>query len=236
MGKRLAKAGVVAVLLSLMWACTPPEPKPKPEAAPEPVPVVMTAPPEPDPLEQRGKRLAKQLLDPDVAKRVAAAGELGLMAEAGELTDGPLQQLINVLEQDQTPEVQDAVTLALGKSCHPAAMEILVRTLRREPAQVRVLALSVLGVIGDFKTAEKMDAFLLRIEKDKSPEAESLRRQGEASRKQIMLRGGRREECLNGLVRPPEEHKTEEAAEAVNETAPPERGVIRQNGLQAVTP
>ena len=90
MGKRLVKAGVVAVLLSLMSACTPPEPKPKPESAPEPEPVVMTAPPEPDPLEQRGKRLAKQLLDSDVAKRVAAAGELGLMAEAGELTEHEL--------------------------------------------------------------------------------------------------------------------------------------------------
>ncbi|HEX5278328.1 MAG TPA: HEAT repeat domain-containing protein [Fluviicoccus sp.] len=146
-------------------------------------------------MESPGKRLAKQLHDPDAARRIDAANQLGAMAEAGTLDDGPLQQLINTFEMDDTPEVQAAVINALGKSCHPAAMEILVRSLDRETPRINSLTLSLLGANAGFRVMEKIDAFSKRMDDEGTPEALILKEAADSASRQIKLRGGRRETC-----------------------------------------
>lgn len=149
----------------------------------------------PESAEDRNRRLVKQLHDSDYLQRKDAADRLGELAAMGQLDDGPLQQLINAFDMDDNPEVVSSVVYALGKSCHPAPMEILVRSLKGDLPRVRVETLAVLGEIGNFPVAEALDAFVLRLRDDVSPEAQALVFQAEEARSRIMRRAGRRSDC-----------------------------------------
>lgn len=190
------------------------KPQSEPTAVQTPAEPVRTPPP-PPPLSE-GDQLAKQLRETDPQRRVAAANRLGEMAEAGQLADGPLQQLINTYEMEDSPDVVDAVTLALGKSCHPAALDILVRSLNRDVLRISGLTLSILGANGDFKTMGILDALRKRLEDDSRPEAQLRLKEVNSAIKQIQLRAGRRVECesspeAGGTDQPPQNASPAEA-------------------------
>lgn len=168
----------------------------------------------PESAEDRNRRLVKQLHDTDYLQRKDAADRLGELAATGQLDDGPLQQLINAFDMDDNPEVVSSVVYALGKSCHPAPMEILVRSLKGNLPRVRVETLAVLGEIGNFPVAEALDAFVLRLRGDVSPEAQAMVLQAEDARSKIMRRAGRRSDC------PLPERVPEGVAEAPEGNAP----------------
>ncbi len=208
---RLGRFGAGLVLLVLLSACDRPGDAPAnpPVGAGE---VTLSAPP-PAPEESPGKRLAKQLRDPEIDRRVDAANQLGAMAEAGTLDDGPLQQLINTFEMDDTPAVQAAVIIALGKSCHPAAMDILVRSLNRETSRISGLTLSLMGQNGGFRMMATLEAFSKRMGTEGTQEALMLQKAADSAIKQIQLRGGRRETCQSPQ---PEEFRDDAGAQGSN--------------------
>lgn len=141
------------------------------------------------------KRLSRQLHEADATQRLDAVRQLSDMADTGALSDGPLQLLINAYEMDQSPEVRDAVARVLGKSCHPAALDILLRSLKKEIGQVRPETLIILGETGDFAVAEALDQFAAKGSDTPTPEEQGLIAMAEQSRQQIMQRGGRRAPC-----------------------------------------
>lgn len=191
---RMGRVVGLAASLCLLSACERARQE-QSEPVSRPAPVVEVTPAATEPPADPMVLLGRQLHDPDPVRRREAANRMGELAQAGELTDGPLQQLINAVDMEEDGDVVAAVIRALGHSCHPAALDVLVRNLRGDPSKVRAETVQVLGDIGNFPVAEELDAFTLKIAEDDSPVMQALLLQAEESRKRIMQRAGRRAGC-----------------------------------------
>lgn len=135
------------------------------------------------------EQLAKALVAPDAAVRFAAIQALN--AFAANLPDAALQRIINMLDAEKDSNITAAVAQLLAKSCHPAVMVVLLNNLKREPNNVNLEALKVLGDAAGYRAVEGIEQLLVRIEDTPSPQYEILKAEAENAKHKILARNGR---------------------------------------------
>lgn len=158
---------------------------PRPEDTPEPV-----GPP-PNVMEMTNPDLvAKELASKDSQQRLAAAKRIGFLSTQSKISDGVLQPLINVFNADADPMVVDAAAFALGQTCHPTALRVLMNNLQRHTAEINVAAVTVLGDVAGFRAAEALDVLIENLEGTTTAKATQLLAAAEAAKAKILARNG----------------------------------------------
>lgn len=158
---------------------------PRPEDTPEPV-----GPP-PNVMEMTNPELVvKELNSKDKQQRLAAVKRLGFLSAQNKITDGALQALINVFNADAESNIVDAAAIALGQTCHPTALQILMNNLQRHTVEINLAAVSVLGDVAGFRAAEALDVLIENLEGSTAAKAAQLRTAAESAKAKILARNG----------------------------------------------
>ncbi len=158
---------------------------PRPEDTPEPV-----GPP-PNVLEMTNPELVvKELSSKDSQQRLAAVKRLGFLSAQSKITDGALQPLINIFNADSEPNVVDAAAIALGQTCHPTALRVLMNNLQRQTADINLAAVTVLGDFAGFRATEALDVLIENLEGSSAVKATQLRTAAEVAKAKILARNG----------------------------------------------
>lgn len=164
---------------------SPPPAKKTPPPMPAEAAVV-----EPDPLTSTNPDIvAKALRGPDAQYRLHVVQHLAELMAQQTISDGTLQALINTFEMDQDSDVVAAAADALGRNCHPAALEVLLHHLRVDNPHVHPHVLEILSERGGIRVANYLEAFAEELRISQRVDADSLREQVLVARQMILQRG-----------------------------------------------
>ena len=159
----------------------PPRPEDTPESVgPPPNVGVMTNP----------DLVAEELVSKDSQQRLAAVNRLGFLSTQRKISDGALQRLINTFNADDDTSVVDAAAKALGQTCHPTAMIVLLNNLQRRSADVNVAAVVVLGDVAGYRATEALDAFVDNLDGAQTAKLTKLQAEAAAAKAKILARNG----------------------------------------------